>query len=303
MVNRVPTRVLTWGGWIEDKLPDGDCVVVCISGNPGVTTFYSTFLSAINKQLNCPVWIVNHAGHEVPSLEQSTGADLPVSEDPELYDLAGQIRHKVEFVKQFVPESKDIYFIGHSVGAKIVLELLKHREIETRTKKCYLLFPTLEHIAKTPNGKILIPTVTYGLSVILFFAWIYANFPHVIRRWMMQAYFFVRGEHTDEHFFNAALYLTLPRTLRSVFSLAMDEMEKIKDLDVKALDDYNEKLKIYFGTSDGWAPLAYYENLKKAKPDVDALVLDDKFQHAFVLDSSEEMANILVEEIKKERRK
>ena len=62
MVNRVPTRVLTWGGWIENKLPDSDCIVVCISGNPGVTTFYSTFLSAINKQLDCPVWIVNHAG-------------------------------------------------------------------------------------------------------------------------------------------------------------------------------------------------------------------------------------------------
>lgn len=112
------------------------------------------------------------AGHEVPSPEQSANCNLPVSEDPELYDLDGQIRHKVEFVKQFVPETREIYFIGHSVGAKIVLELLKHKEIETRTKKCYLLFPTLEHIAKTPNGKILIPTVTYGLSVILFFAWV-----------------------------------------------------------------------------------------------------------------------------------
>lgn len=62
---------------------------------------------------------------------------------------------------------------------------------------------------------------------------IYANFPHTIRRWMLQAYFFVRREHTDEGCFNAVLYLTLPRTLRSVFGLAMDEMEKIKDLDVK----------------------------------------------------------------------
>lgn len=111
-------------------------------------------------------------GHEVPSPEQSASDNLPMSEDPELYNLEGQILHKVEFVKQFVPESRNIYFIGHSVGAKIVLELLKHKEIETRTKKCYLLFPTLEHIAKTPNGKILIPTVTYGLSVILFFAWV-----------------------------------------------------------------------------------------------------------------------------------
>ena len=64
---------------------------------------------------------------------------------------------------------------------------------------------------------------------------IYENFPQAVRRWMMKMYFFVRREHTDEHFFNAALYLTLPRTLRSVFSLAMDEMEKIKDLDVKVI--------------------------------------------------------------------
>ncbi|KAG8321692.1 hypothetical protein J6590_042289 [Homalodisca vitripennis] len=45
------------------------------------------------------------------------------------------------------------------------------------------------------------------------------------------------------------------------------------------------------------------ESLKKAKPDIDVTVLGEQFQHAFVLDNPEEMADILAQEIKIERAK
>ncbi|KAG8328056.1 hypothetical protein J6590_006237 [Homalodisca vitripennis] len=62
VVNQVPTRVQTWGGWIEDPLPDGDSVIVCIPGNPGLTSFYRTFLASLHQQLGIPVWICCQAG-------------------------------------------------------------------------------------------------------------------------------------------------------------------------------------------------------------------------------------------------
>lgn len=62
IVNEVPTHILTWGGWIEGPIPDGDSIIVCISGNPGVTPFYNKFLASIHQQIGVPVWILSHAG-------------------------------------------------------------------------------------------------------------------------------------------------------------------------------------------------------------------------------------------------
>lgn len=90
----------------------------------------------------------------------------------QLFTLSGQVKHKADFVEKYVPKDRGIFFIGHSAGAKIVSELLKNKNLYERTKKGYLIFPTLERIADTPNGKFLIPIVTYGLSFILFLAWV-----------------------------------------------------------------------------------------------------------------------------------
>lgn len=36
-VGELPTHIMTWGKWIEDKFsPDEKEIVVCITGNPGL---------------------------------------------------------------------------------------------------------------------------------------------------------------------------------------------------------------------------------------------------------------------------
>lgn len=63
VVNEMPTHVETWGGWIEDPaIKDSKELLICVSGNPGVTEFYSHFLSLIHSTLKIPVWIISHAG-------------------------------------------------------------------------------------------------------------------------------------------------------------------------------------------------------------------------------------------------
>lgn len=61
MVNNVPTRILTWGTWVED-LKDDENLVFVITGNPGVVDFYEQFLEELHKNLKMPVWAVGHAG-------------------------------------------------------------------------------------------------------------------------------------------------------------------------------------------------------------------------------------------------
>lgn len=68
----------------------------------------------------------------------------------------------------------------------------------------------------------------------------------------------------------------------------------------QVLNDHCGKLKVYFARTDGWAPLAYKDSLKAAKPEIDVTVLGEQFYHAFVLDNPKEMAEIIADEIKKE---
>jgi len=49
--------------------------------------------------------------------------------NPHLYDLNGQIEHKRAFIQHVVPKGPSIHFISHSIGSKIVLELLKDKEV------------------------------------------------------------------------------------------------------------------------------------------------------------------------------
>lgn len=102
-INGVPTRVITYGRWIEESVPEDapPDIVVCIPGNPGVTEFYIEFLQTLHEQLRFPVWIIGHAGHESPS-KDSVRKMPPLKGNGQLYDLEGQIKHKVSYFTQYV---------------------------------------------------------------------------------------------------------------------------------------------------------------------------------------------------------
>lgn len=95
-INGVPTRVITYGRWIEESAPQGapQDIVVCIPGNPGVTEFYVEFLEIIHQRLGLPVWIVGHAGHEPPP-DGSIRKAVPLMGNEQFYGLQAQIKHKV----------------------------------------------------------------------------------------------------------------------------------------------------------------------------------------------------------------
>lgn len=66
-LNYVPTHVMTWGGWIEDTSTSSlDEVILMFPGNPGVVTFYAELCEKLYESMKIPVWVVSHAGHELP---------------------------------------------------------------------------------------------------------------------------------------------------------------------------------------------------------------------------------------------
>lgn len=55
----VPTKILTWGKSLGEPF-DKKELVLFVSGNPGLSGFYITFLTALFKFLhgNTPVWVI-----------------------------------------------------------------------------------------------------------------------------------------------------------------------------------------------------------------------------------------------------
>lgn len=95
-INDVPTHVMCWGKWVEESFGDTKEVVICITGNPGLPGFYTKFLSQVHKSLDSelPVWVISHLGHDDPPA--SSIRKVPeLNGNEQLYDLDGQIKHKV----------------------------------------------------------------------------------------------------------------------------------------------------------------------------------------------------------------
>jgi hypothetical protein len=72
------------------------------------------------------IWTIAHAGQEIPPPDLNLP---PISGNESLYNLTGQIQHKIDFVRNYVPENAQVILIGHSIGCKMILEVMKSTEV------------------------------------------------------------------------------------------------------------------------------------------------------------------------------
>ncbi|XP_074845087.1 lipid droplet-associated hydrolase isoform X3 [Carettochelys insculpta] len=158
------TQVLKCGPWknlleTESKtLPK--LLFLIIPGNPGLAGYYRTFVRALYHGLNqqYPVWVVSHAGHCKPPHGMGMTEETDVKELEDVFGLHGQIEHKLDFLRKNVPKYMKLVLIGHSIGCYITLEMMK-RASELQILRSVLLFPTIERMAQSPQGKLLTPVL------------------------------------------------------------------------------------------------------------------------------------------------
>lgn len=215
-----------------------------------------------------------------------------LSGNEELFNLGGQIAHKIDFIKKYVPQHVKIHLIGHSIGAWMILQLLKEQEIRDRIKKCYMLFPTVERMMESPNGwlftKVAMPLYSvFGYVFFNLFNWL----PVWIRIFLIQIYFLIFA--IPNHYIGTALKYTKPSVAEKVVFLADDEMGRVRGLQRDLVEEHMHLLKFYYGTTDGWVPVSYYNQLKLDFPQVDAQLDSKGIAHAFVLRHSKPMASIV----------
>lgn len=206
------------------------------------------------------------------------------------------VEFQAEVIKTHIPSSTRIHLIGHSIGAYIILQLLKDPSINSRVVAGYLLFPTIEDMSTTRNGKFLTKFVAYFVWLILFLSFIFANLPSFLQNFLMYLYFRITcipKMHTK-----SAIQLVDPGVLEKVFFMAFEEMDQVKERDNDVIRNNVKKLKFYYGANDGWAPVSYYSRLREEIPEVDAEVCTRKIDHSFVLKSSRVMGNVVAAWVK-----
>ncbi|XP_076246081.1 lipid droplet associated hydrolase sturkopf isoform X2 [Calliopsis andreniformis] len=269
--NSVPTQVITQGRWVEEGLSEygKKDVVVVIPGNPGIPDFYEGFISTLKSRLpsEIPIWVVGHAGHVQPPSNLSV--TMPKDSTWNVnYSLTAQLQHKIEFIKKYVPEDARLHLIGHSIGAWLVLNMLKDDSISKRVAKCYLLFPTIEHMAASPNG--------WFYTTILFIVSIFAP---------------LHGVPLKSN--KALLQLLNPHALKKIIKMADEEMIIVKERDDEILSKHADKLWFYYGNCDGWTPVKYYKNMKSKHPHINAELCKNGYHHTFVLQYDKEMGHLV----------
>lgn len=217
-----------------------------------------------------------------------------------LYDLRGQLDHKIDFVNQFIPKDVKVYLIGHSVGSKLCLDLLKSHEVfSEQVQHAYLMFPTIEKIGQSKNGE-RVPTFNRFFFLLRIFYNSFALLPTSWRRAIVK--WQSNREGVGEEFFESSFEYTNPPVIDRIWFLALDEMEKIRELDEETVKKNIHRLKLYYGTKDGWVRTEYFHDLVKRFPDIDAELCKQEYEHAFVLKSGVEVGKMVAEWIDQKRK-
>ncbi|XP_072505395.1 lipid droplet-associated hydrolase isoform X2 [Notamacropus eugenii] len=296
----VVTHVLKCGPWADlfNTKDNPKLLVLVIPGNPGIPAFYVEFVKALylSLQKRYPVWVISHAGHV--SAPSGVKVDEEGPEDPstqkldDAFGLEGQVEHKLAFLRTRVPAMLKLVLITHSVGSYILLEMMK-RAPQLPVLRGLLLFPTIERIAKTPNGYVATPLLCwlrYALYVPFYIA---LNLMPTKVLTMLSSLILQRlkaeNEITSRHVMNS---LNM-NCIANAMYLGSQEMRTILERDNSTIEKHLNKLIFYYGASDSWCPVQFYEDIKKDFPSADIKLCEKGIRHAFILSSSQEMAAMI----------
>lgn len=216
-----------------------------------------------------------------------------------------------------VPTDCNIILVGHSIGCYMILSLMEilsgkrartkfehfnpplsstsptftNPHLLSRISKCIFLFPTVERMKDSPNGKRLWPILRYMKSLVVSLITVISWFPINLRTKL--ASWILRKKCVDENMIKPTFDLLSPIFFGNMMHLAYDELRNVKSLHIEAVKFFKSKLVFYFGVTDGWCPLSYRNELVKEIPDVVNYVDEHNIEHAFVLSHSHIMAKTL----------
>ncbi|XP_012659179.1 lipid droplet-associated hydrolase isoform X2 [Otolemur garnettii] len=246
--------------------------------------------------LKCGPWtdFFNDQSVSRPKLLIFIIPDANAQDIKDIYGLNGQIEHKLAFLRTQVPRDMKLVLIGHSVGSYLVLQMLK-RDPELPVIRSCLLFPTIERMSESPNGRIATPLLCWFRYVLYATGYLILKpCPEIIKSLMIRMGLRMMNVENEFSLTNAFQ----PFCLANAAYLGGQEMMEVVKRDNETIKEHLPKLTFYYGTTDRWCPKEYYEDIKKDFPEGDIRLCEKQIAHAFILRSYQEMAEMVADWLK-----
>ncbi|TPX12876.1 uncharacterized protein E0L32_006756 [Thyridium curvatum] len=233
-----------------EHAPDTNWVLVWhITGNPGLITYYHTYMSTLRTLLDSTEDASSHrtrfhiAGRNLLGFEDADHSP-PFDATHKPYDLEAQILHIAAAVSaERIPAGPRkgqpfdaVILSGHSVGSYIIVELFhRHqqqshaalRDLPLRAGVC--LFPTISHLPRSDRGRAAVslmnrfPAVADRVHLLpraLFYLW---------PAWLLAAFFQRAWGFTAEGAATTARWLQSRDGAHEAAFLGMDELRTITE--------------------------------------------------------------------------
>lgn len=226
-----------------------------IPGNPGLSEYYREYLTEMHRKAPGLEYVVlNHLGCDPNAITPGTVGDRT-------YTLEEQVRHKIEFLRQYVSQPRQVFILGHSVGSwiaqRVAAAFLKDPTVQVRFLG--LMTPTIKDIAASERGQWLLwiseklgPTaVTIGTR---FLQSLYYTMPLGAYRAVVRS---IMPRGVSEHTINTTVsMLQRPAILRQIMVMGYEEMASIgPDLEpseITGLWSSTLKMWVFFVQHDHW---------------------------------------------------
>uniref|UniRef100_A0A670ZBF7 Lipid droplet-associated hydrolase n=1 Tax=Pseudonaja textilis TaxID=8673 RepID=A0A670ZBF7_PSETE len=259
-----------------------------------------TYISgALTQILKCGPWEDLWNDKSAPRLLFLVIPEMLLNDTDDVFGLQGQAEHKLKFLRKYVPKDVKLVLIGHSIGSYFVLEIMKHSP-ELEILRSILLFPTIERMAESPQGRLLTPLLCQLRYILYIPIYLATLLPERVKSFLVR-FALNQQKWNDQTLefapFNFCFLMCMPVCLISaanIMYLASQEMRSVKERDNSTIKQHLNKLIFYYGTTDSWCPLQYYEEMKMEFLDGDIRICEKGIRHSFVLDSSKEMAEMIV---------
>ena len=144
--------------------------------------------------------------------------------------LDEQIMHKKIFLEEHIPSKSKIILIGHSIGAYVILHLLKICNRATDVIKSILLFPTIERMAISPSGRYVTPMVTYFKWFAIAAVTAFSCLPEFVKKGLVQ-WWLSSKKNLMSSLVDTVLKLLTPQSVNGCLTMAHDEMREVVDPD------------------------------------------------------------------------
>lgn len=288
-VDGVPTHVFSLEAAVEN-----DTLLYIIPGSPGMGHFYIPFATRLFQLGNgaYDVSVVSHAGHSPGFYKQSD------NEGRDWYNLEDQIAHKLAFIEERAHHKRSLYLIGHSIGCYMILKMLSHI-VPSRVKKAFFLFPTIEKMSATPNGIAQRPLFTTLRLPFTGVVWLAGGIPEFVRKQVLRQWFYYAPHEHVDHICRAVMNID-SKSIYNILSMAEQEMNEVIELPIDIIREHIDKLVFYYGDGDRWNVESCYKDMAERFPGKDINLCSSGHSHAFVISSSDPMAEYVYDKLSKE---